>query len=346
MLEPNYYGLWVGKQTAKGTPNTTPGKRLVQVGGDLAFNRADGSEPYSDLTKYGQRTDWVDSLLGQGDPAIEATPTELAYLLWLFHGAEAVTSITGPPTAQNHKFTPQNTKGFYFTAFRRVGSSVVSRVRYDDCLITKFVLEGSTANKALRITPSILSLDPGAVFTSDPSAALPTDKSLLYTDAVGAFTIDGTVYKGQTSFNLTVDDAWTAVFGDDNVPFDVVQGTPVVSLAVKLYFDSAQLSRWNLQAYGSATPSAGDKPLKVIPAFGSYATTFTQKDSAGAVNGRLATVTVPQVKWDLPPAPAPNPAGGLTEVDLTGTMRPTVGGSPAPYTIDVQTANAVTAFTA
>src|SRR4051812_46302998 len=108
MLEPSIYGLWAGKQTARGTKNAAPGKRLVQVGGDFNLARDDGEENYSALSKSGARPDWVNSVTAIGEPACEATPTELAYLLWLFHGAETVTAVTGPPAAQKHSFTPSS----------------------------------------------------------------------------------------------------------------------------------------------------------------------------------------------------------------------------------------------
>lgn len=339
LLESNYYGLWVGKQSAKGTPNTTPGKRLVQVAGDFGFTRDDGEELYSDLTKYPARTDWVNSLLGQGEPGVEATPTELAYLLWLFHGDEDVTAITGPPAASKHSFGPSVGLGHYFTAFVRVGNSVVRRHQFNDCLITKIVVEASTANKAVRVTPTVLSLDPGYVFASDPSAALPTDKSLLYTDGAGAFEIDGAVFRGQSQFTLTIDDAWTPIFSDDTNPFDLVQGTPSAGVGVTLYLDSDAHEWWNNLAYGDPTPAAGTPPLKVIPALGSYAAELTQADSAGDPNGLKFVADFPEIKWTLPPAIAPNPEGGTTEIPLAGSLR---GGD---YTLDVYTDDAVTAFT-
>ncbi len=346
LLESNYYGLWIGKQTAKGSPNASPSKRLIQVAGDFQLPRDDGSENYSDLQKYGATTDWVNSLLGTGEPASEATPTELAYVLWLFHGAETVSAVTGPPTAQKHTFIPSSGLGHYFTAYARVGNSVIRRQRFDDCIITKVVIEGSTANKAVRVTPTILSLDPGAAFTSDPAAALPTDKPFLYTDGTGTFTIDTIVFAGQSTFQLTIDDAWTAIFGDDNVPFDLVQGTPSVAISVNLYFDATMLTRYNNLVYGTASPTLGTKPVKRVGALGSYSFWLKQKDNTGALNGREFKLTIPGVKWVIPDAPGPNPDGGVTEVTLAGAMRPT---DPTyvvkPYTIDVNTANGDVAFT-
>lgn len=112
--ELNIHALWVAKQIAKGTPNTAGTKRLVQVGGDINVQREDGSENFSDMSKFGDATDWLNLITGNGAPIAEMTPEELAYLLWIFHGGETVTNgvnnvqtltMTGTPTGGNCKIT-------------------------------------------------------------------------------------------------------------------------------------------------------------------------------------------------------------------------------------------------
>jgi hypothetical protein len=343
ILESNIYGLWGGKQTAKGAALATPSRRLVWVGaGDFGFSRDDGSETYSDLGKYGAQSDWVNSLLGQGEPGLEATPTELAWLLWMFHGAETVTPVTGPPTAQKHTFVPSTGRGHWGAFWRRLGLNVLQRHRMNDCLVTRIQIEGSTANKAVRVTPRIFSLDPFEVIATDPVVAMPTDKVLLYTDGTGTFTVDGTVYPAHSQFTFVADEDMSPAFGDDTSPHELVQGTPTATIGVTLLFDAPVLALWNTHVYGSASPAAGTKPRKSIPGVGSYSFNLKQRDSAGALNGRELKITLPQVRWALPDAPAPAQGGGTVEVSLAGALRP--GASPL-YTIDVNTDNAVVAFT-
>lgn len=341
-LEPNIYGLWVGKQVDKGTPNAAPSKRLVQVGGNFALNRDDGEENYSDLSKYGARTDWVNSLTGGGEPAVEATPEELAYLLWLFHGSEVVTAVAGPPASSKHSFTPQTGRGHWATFVRRIGQSLVQRQRFADSLITRIQIEGSTANKAVRITPRVLCLDPGEVVAADPAAAMPADRALLYTDGSGAFEINGTVIEGQSQFTFVADEDVEPVYGDDVVPHDLAQGTAVVTIGVTLVLDAEALAEYNRLVYGTPNPAAGTKPLRSVPNLGSYAFSLGQRDGAGALNGRGFDLAIPGVKWAVPEAPEPNPDGGATEIALAGAMRPIAG--EAPYTLDVYTDPAVVAF--
>lgn len=343
MLEPSIYGLWVGKQTAKGTKNAAPGKRLVQVGGDFGLARDDGEENYSDLTKYGARTDWVNSLLGNGEPAVEATPTELAYLLWLFHGAETVTAVTGPPAAQKHTFVPSSGRGHWATFVKRIGLTQIQRHSYNDSLIGRVQIEGSTTAKAVRITPRVLSLDPAELIAADPAAAMPADKSFLYTDGTGTFTIDGVVIPAHSQFTLVIDDDLSPIFGDDVIPLDVIQGNAVVTIGVTLVMEALALARYNAMVYGSPNPAAGTKPLKGVPALGSYSFWLKQRDAAGALNGREFKLTVPGVKWAIPDSPGPAPDGGTAEISLAGAMRPVA--AQQPYTIDVNTANTDVAFT-
>jgi hypothetical protein len=357
LLESNYYALWLGKQSAKGTPNTTPGKRAIMVGGNLTSARDDGEENYSDLTKYGNRTDWVNSLVGSGEPALEATPDELAYVLWLMHGAEAVTAltaVTGPPAVpamSRHRFTPTTSIGHYFTAFLRVGSTALRRHQFNDCLITRVAIEASTANKAVRVTPRVLSLDPSVIYSADPAAALPTDRPFLHTDlgvnagtvTDGSMTIDGVTFRGLTQWNMTIDDAWEPVYGDTTTPYDLQQGSPSVTCGATLLLDASALQQFNKIVYGTASPTAGTKPSRAILTPGSLVGLLRQRDAVGAHAGRELSITVPGVKWNAPDAPAPNPDGGVTEIALAGSMR-VVAGQPA-YTIDVNTNSTTLAFT-
>lgn len=342
ILEPSYYALFAGKQTAQGTPLAAPTRRLVQVAGDFAWARDDGSEEYSDLSKYSPRTDWVNSLLGQGEPGIEATPTELAWLLWIYHGAETVAAVTGPPAAQKHTFVPSTGRGHFAAFWRVVGNLVQQSHRMNDCIINGITIEGSTANKAVRVTPSILSLDPGEVFAKPSTPVIPTDKPFLYTDGTSSFTMDSTVYKEQTEFSLSLTEDLRAEFGDDIIPADLAQGNPGATIGITMLASQAVVNRWNTRMYGSASPAAGTKPLKAIDANGSYSAYLKQRDSAGALNGREFKLTIPSVRWTIPPAPGPDVGGATPTIAFAGELRPS--GSPL-YTIDVNTANTDVAFT-
>lgn len=92
-LESNIYGFWVSKQSGRGSPATmTVGtKKVRMVGGDINLVRADGTEPYSDGTLFGDTVDFVNTLDGSGSPVIQGQSSVAAYLTWLACGQEVVT---------------------------------------------------------------------------------------------------------------------------------------------------------------------------------------------------------------------------------------------------------------
>jgi hypothetical protein len=406
--------LYWGKQTAKGTENTTPTHRGLQVAGDFGLNRDVGSVQVSDGSKYGSQIRFLNTMSGAGTPGIEATPSELGSLLWLAHGSEVFTAgtnnvwtlagspasgtftliiddgaqliqVTGiantvtaaaldtaieaaltaagytggaksndttspavtltnttPGVRGKHSFTPQSTQGHWATFVRSVGTSVVQRHSQVDCLIGGFVIESSQAQKDMRITPNLLSLNPFKVVTSDPVATLPTGidaRPFIWQEAQGTLTL-GTgastaVVNGQSAMTFTVNEDRTPAYGDDVVPYDFAVGTPTVAISITMIFDTVGLARWNELVYGTANPAAGATPLRGLPSAGSWQGDWKQKGGAGNLTGNEAKITLPAINWDVPEAPAPNPGGGLAEVTLGGTLAPTAN----PYTIDIWNAD-------
>lgn len=332
-LESGIYALWAGAQTAKGTPVAAPGHRFKMVAGGWQLPRADGSEGFSDLSKHGDESDWVDTLVGTGNPGIEATPSELAWLLWLFQGGETTAAVVGPPATTKHTTVPLPGIGKWATFFGRKGQSVIMRQQHQDALITQMVIEGSTANKAVRVTPAWVALNPAIWKTADPVQAMPTGKPLLYTDGTGLFTIDTVAIKGHTQFTLTLNDDLTPIYGDDNKPYDFAIGNPTITLGATVYLDADGLAQFNKLAYGTAAPAADAPPLTRLPALGSYSFYLKSKDATGALDGNEFKLTMPGVKWTLPDVPDPSPTGGTTELALAGAARKV--GSNALWTIDV-----------
>jgi len=432
--------LFWGKQSAKGTENTTPAHRGLQVAGDFGLNRDVGSVQVSDGTKYGSQVRFLNTMNGAGTPGIEATPSELGSLLWLAHGAETfvagtnnVWTLAGSPTsgtftlviddgnqlinvsgiantvtaaalatsinaamtaaghsgtpvatgggplnttpvtvtfsgtttaaspmtltktadttspavtltnttpgvAGKHTFTPQSTQGFWSTFVRSVGTATVTRHSQVDCLIGGFTIECSQAQKDMRITPNLLSLNPYKVVASDPAASLPTGvdaRPFIWQEAAGTLTL-GTgastaVVNAQSAVTFTVNEDRNPAYGDDVIPYDFAVGTPTVAVSVTMIFDSTVLGRWNELIYGTATPATGATPIKGLPSAGSWTGDWKQKSGAGNVTGNEVKLTLPAINWDVPPAPEPNPAGGLAEITIGGALAPTA----TPYTIDV-----------
>lgn len=325
MVETNIYSLWGAKQTAKGAPAATAGKKYLQVAGDLNVNRDDGSENWSDGSKFGSSTDWINSISGAGTPGIEAQSDVLAHLLWLFHGAE---TVSGAGATKTHKFEPGNAF-FWSTFWKRVGQTQIQRQKFNDCRIGGITIEGSTANKACRITPNILSLDAGEVFEVDPVKAISANPVFIYTEGQGTFTIDTVVMRGHSQFTITLDEGLTPVYGDDVQVYDFARGLAKATIGVTIYADADGMAQYNKQVYGTATPAVGTKPIETQPTLGSYG--FDLK-KAGPLTDEFKFLAE-AVKWAPFDAVAPAPDGGPTEISLAGELR-LKAGKPL-YTMEV-----------
>lgn len=324
--ELNVYRFACGKQTAKGTPLAAPVKSVISVAGDIGTTRDQGNENWSDgATLYGGRTYWVNNVTGRGTLGLELTPSEGAHQMWLFNGAETVAADASRPLWNMHTFVPGLTMPFYATWWRKVGINVLQRQRFRDCLTGQVQLEGSTANKAIRLSPEVMSLDPAENLSVDPTwPALPTsDVVMLYTEASGTFKVDTVTIRGHSQFTVVLNQGLDLVYTDDVIPFEVIRGTPSATIACTIQADSDGLAQWNKYLYGTSTPGAGALPTKTMAALGSYGFQATKGVGTG-LTGRF-NFTAAGVRWNLPDWPAPNPDGGNATLALAGTIEPVAG---------------------
>lgn len=324
--ELNVYRFACGKQVAKATALAAPTQSLIAVAGDLAAARDQGSEAWSDgSTLFGGRTNWVNSVLGRGTLGIEMTPEQAAFLMYLFNGGETVAANAERAAYNDHTFQPGLALPFWSTWWKKQGISPVQRQRFVDCLVGQVQLEGSTANKAIRLSPEVISLDPAENLTADPTwPALPSaDLVMLYHEAAGTFKIDTVTIRGHSQFTVVLNQAIAPNFTDDITPFEIQRGAPAATIACTIQADADGLAQWNKYLYGTTTPAAGAKPTRTLPALGSYE--FEAKKGAGAgLLGRFKFKAA-GVRWNMPDWPAPNPGGGNAQLALAGTIEPVAG---------------------
>lgn len=330
-VESNIYALWAAKQTAKGAVASTATKRLQQVGGNLEIARADGSENFSDLDRFGDATDFVDTMQGGGSPVIHGQPNATAYLLWLFFGGETFTAGGGgnPP---KFEFTPLANTGFWITFWKRVGLVDIVRQRYADCKISSIKIEASTASKVVKITPTIVSLDPGEKIAADPSPTLELAEPFLWTDATSTIKVDTTTFRAVSQFSITLDAGLTPWQGDSVTYYDLVNGGASISMeGPTMLLDATSMARYNDIIYGTPTPANGDKPKTSRPIPGSFEAEFVR--GTGATRESLK-VELAGVKWSPDLAIAPSPDGGPVEIALNGEMRKVVGQPAVKLTVE------------
>jgi hypothetical protein len=331
-LETNIHAVWAALQTSgKGTPATAPlsaatGKRLRLVTGDpAAVNRDDGNEPFNDLDQFGDAQDFINSVIGTGAGGFQATPDELAWVCNFFNCQESVASVTGPPAKKAHTSVPSTSRK-YATLWKKVGASVVERLKFNDCVASQLVLEAGTGQRVLRMTPSIVSLDPGEKFTTDPTLAMPSVDAFVYTEAAGAISLNGGVVRGVTQYTLTVNKNLEPVYTDDIRPYELQPGTPTIAVSCAMVLDQAAFDLANFLLYGTTTPPAGTKPVAFIGNLGAFSVVHTQKDKLGVATGNIAQFDVPGVRWSPPDTVAvPNVGGGGGTLTLTGASRAVAG---------------------
>lgn len=229
-----------------------------------------------------------------------------------------------------HVATPADTGGFWFGIFKSVGKSVVARHQYNDCRMQSLRIEGSSASKVVKVTPTIMSLDPGHYQTSSPDPTKSDDglRPFIFTEAHGALVIDGVVYSGHSAFAVVFNWGLNEYYGDDVTPYDLINNVATVSLeGLTLLIDAAGIQRYNSQIYGTPTPGANAQPIHSLPLNGSYQATFTRTNPMTGLTSEQLFVEIPGVKWEPTLNIPGNPAGGPVELSFTGAMRKTVGGA-------------------
>lgn len=228
-----------------------------------------------------------------------------------------------------HTATPSDVGGFYSTWAKSVGKSVVWRGQFNDCRISVLRWEGSSASKVLKVTPTLLILDPGQIIAADPTQGDDGTRPFIYTEGAGSFTIDGEVYNGHSSFAMEGQWGLAEWYGDGVTPFDVTNTRATVNLqGITILIDAQGLARYNEQIYGTPTPATSSKPLQTIPALGSYSCLYGAVSPYTGLVSESAEFTLPQVKWDPNLSIPANPAGGPVELPMAAEYRK-LEGQPA-----------------
>src|SRR5438105_670244 len=143
----DYYTLAIGKQTAKGTPQTTPAFKLKVTGGDIMPTRQVIQLNETDSTRQQGKSLVVGGAV-EGAPEVYCRPDDFGLLAYAVLGTN-VDSGTAPnyihrSTMLNSGATP------YVTIYKAIGGSVLVD-RYSDCRIHGLHLRGQ-AGQALTCT--------------------------------------------------------------------------------------------------------------------------------------------------------------------------------------------------
>ena len=329
-IESSNFALWAGKQVGRGTPVATADKFLRQVDGNVDIERTFGNENYGDGQRYSNAQDFTNTVVGGGDVGFQGQPGPASWMLAQHLGTDSI----GAPvsTVYPHTITPANAGGRWLTVWKKVGSAVgPHRVKYNDTRIAQLQVSCSQGAKVLRMTPTLLSIDPGEVFTSDPvkaddDASNVTDQPFLWTEATGLWNFDGggAGAVGEVDeVNVTMNDNLDAWYGDDVKPALVVPGRGVVTVSFAYALTDLTLPVYNKVHYGSASPAGGAKPVKTIFS-GSLDVTMTR---GATTTLRSLRLEVPKINYAASLAIAGNADGGVVKLPMAGEAR-ILTGSP------------------
>jgi hypothetical protein len=322
---------------ARRTPR--PAKRFKQVAGGFNVPRDDGSENYSDATQFPDTQDWVNTLVGNGNPGITGTPEELAWLFWALEGGETTSAVTGPPAKTKHTDRAAARPRPLDDVGDAQGSSEVDRFSHNDCQISQAGRGLDRANKACARRRPCSRSTPASRSPPTRPQAMPTKATFLYTDGTGRFTSTAHVPR-PLAFTLTINKDLQPVYADDVTVYDLAIGNAPITIGVTLYFDTDGRAQFNKLVYGNAAPAPGTKPAKYITGSGPTGSTCAPATTAGAANGDKFVLTLAGVKWAIPTR-RPEP-GRRRRRDHARRRDAQVAGNPA-LQIDID--NDAAAFT-
>lgn len=329
-IESSAFSLWGAKQTGRGTAATTADKYLRQTDGGIEINRAFGNEQYGDGARFSNAVDFTDTIQGGGEPVVQMQPGAGSWLCAQYLGTD---TIAGAGPTYTHTLTPANAGGRWCTFWKKVGVAVGPvRQKFNDTRISQLVLTASAGAKVFHATPTLMSVDPGEVFTSDPvktddDASNATDYPFLWTEAAGTWNFDGGgagAIADVNEFNLTMNDALDAWYGDNVTPATLVPGRGVVTVSATLGLTDQTLPKFNLIHYGTASPTVGTKPVKTIYS-GSLDFKFTRGSAGTLREFRTEVFKINYSPGDL--AISGQADGGAVTIALAGEARIT-GANP------------------
>jgi hypothetical protein len=281
VLEASQYIYYIAPQTAQGSPAAAGLATLAPavVDGSVSMAVDAGVNRWP---TYGNRfydsVRFVNSLQGEGELQCAAHPETVGRLLkWYLGGSD---TVTADGSASKHALG-LGAGSQWLTIYRKVGvtegtgAGAPRLERYNDCRMTQLIIEGSNANKMLRVRPTFLVADPGEIVAAVPTITVPTapERPFVYTDGTAALkfsTNTGTavVNPDTISFTLTMTEAINRAEGDDVIPLGFLTGESTVTWAIEATAATAALQEYNKLLYGHHPLVTGDKPQAAIPAAG------------------------------------------------------------------------------
>lgn len=306
-----------GKQSAKGTiataATTTVGfNRLKHTGGGFKSGKTLGNEEYSDGNRFSSASAWVDKVGGDvGSVEFQVQPENIGLFYAQILGSDVVTGAGDPYT---HTITPSNSGAAWGTFWQKLGSAVgPSREAYWDAKIAKLTQSSPRDRNAAHLALDVKALKAAQQFTTDPAKTEDTSDPYLLTEAEGALTFDGTVVQEIEDSIIEIDCGTEVFWGDGVEPLQLIEKKGIVTRSIESIVTDDTLAKYKKALYGTATPSAGDRPTGDV-----FAPEIEQVFTRSA--SRTATITTPKVNINPEDFEemAPMPEGGKKSIKFGG----------------------------
>lgn len=225
----NIFTLAIGRQTAKGTAQTTPAFKLKTTGGDLNPTRQTVQLAETDASRQQGKLLVVGAHV-EGTFECYLRPHDWAFLAYALLGANAT---TGSSPNYIHTATPANSHP-YLTIYKMLGNVIVDR--YVDCCITTATIRGE-AGGALTTSLGITGLS--ATFgETDPVLAPVTEDPFIFPEV--RLTKGGAQPGTTQSFEITIGNGGQLIPRDGWItPYDYVWGELAVGGNFTLLFENA-----------------------------------------------------------------------------------------------------------
>lgn len=285
-----FYILGIGKQTAKGTPQTTPKFRMRLTGGAVVPDPQLLDLPETDSSIQRSNTVKVGQMISGAIEGFVRTD-ELGLLAYAALGANN-TSGAGPYT---HTATASNASP-YLTLYSVYDSTALVD-RYSDMRISEFTIRGG-ANQAIGYTAQFLGLTADFGQT-DPGTPVPsTVDPLVYPNVT--VTLGGSTSDIVESFEVTSTKVTEAIQGDTGmVASDVVHGRWSVAGTMTILFETD--AKWRLWLTGATGGT------QTSPTLATEALSILIQRTAGSDETTIAMTAVELRQIGLTPDPSGSP---------------------------------------
>lgn len=328
--------LFLGLQTALGTPATTNFKKFHLISGNIKTDKQGEKAEWLDGSRYSNAFDYTASIQVTGQFTVQGSADAIGFLAACALGTDVSVGEAVPYT---HTINPGNTIPF-LTSVGQLGIDSNSQIHeHSDIQIVSVKIDSSSDNDVVTAEVEVVGLTPGKTRAALPSATSETDDPFLHYNGEDNFVFaglnSGGAVKDVSQSSITIQNGLTPYFGDSSTPTSLVAGRGEIMVDFTVLATDETLPLLNKYYYGTASPSTGAYPVTDV-----FKEEFGVKYTTGASTTlRSVEVIIPELVFKIDEYPEASADGNPIEIACTGEARVANGDSVS----DIITIEAVTA---